>query len=214
MKTIYLIRHGEAENNVRSGDVYKAEDSELTPKGFEQAKILAERAQHLPVDVLIASPFVRTRQTAEEISHVIGKPIEYNELFEECRTPSQMKNARWDDEAIKKVHVAWQKSLLTDGEQVGDGDTYASMMRRGGMALDYLEKRPEENILIVTHGFLLRVLVAKMLFTDEISPQLFREFEYGFRTQNTGLTVLHFDPTDAHRAWWLSVWNDHAHLAD
>ncbi|HEY4526645.1 MAG TPA: hypothetical protein VJK53_02255, partial [Candidatus Paceibacterota bacterium] len=67
-------------------------------------------------------------------------------------------------------------------------------------------------ILIVGHGFLTKMMVARVLYKDSLTAELFEPFPWGVRTINTGITILKYDPNDKHRPWWLYVWNDHAHL--
>jgi phosphohistidine phosphatase len=62
---LYLIRHAEAEPKARAG---KPDDERaLTPEGHEQARALAEafRGHGVALDVVVTSPLVRARQTAE-----------------------------------------------------------------------------------------------------------------------------------------------------
>src|SRR3989344_8118202 len=70
---IFIIRHGESEEDVNPENKGKARDSEiaLTPKGIKQAQEAAEKIrneldgfEHITFYV---SPYKRTRQTAETI---------------------------------------------------------------------------------------------------------------------------------------------------
>lgn len=75
---VYLMRHGEAEESSRSGS---DADRSLTPTGIEQARALSvylskkfsEDDAGISVGV-IASPYVRTRQTAAPIWEALGHP--------------------------------------------------------------------------------------------------------------------------------------------
>ena len=83
VKTIYLVRHGESEDNVaeESGGVYKGSQSLLTEQGREQARFVAKRCAELDVDVVIASTYPRARETADIINEHTAKPIEYTDVF-------------------------------------------------------------------------------------------------------------------------------------
>ena len=76
--TIYFVRHGEGHHN--ANNLYSRPDFELTERGKEQARGIAGRLKHLPIETLIVSPFKRTVQTAEIINQVLNKPIIYSEL--------------------------------------------------------------------------------------------------------------------------------------
>lgn len=212
MKTIYLVRHGESEINV--SDVFM-EDAPppLTELGKEQSRFLATRAKKLNFDVLIASPFERTKQTAEMIAEETRHPIEYSDLFTERTMPmSLVGKSRSDPEAKRLFDAAVRSSRESGEERVEGTETFEEMKERAGRALQFLEQRPEKVILVVGHGFFTRMLIAHMLYGEEMTSQDFAPFEWGLRTTNTGISVLKFDPTDSHRTWWLLVWNDHTHL--
>lgn len=65
---LYLLRHGDAGE---AGDP-KVKDSErpLTPKGIQRTKQLAEALEQMEVsfDVILSSPLVRARETAEIVA--------------------------------------------------------------------------------------------------------------------------------------------------
>ncbi|HEV3244951.1 MAG TPA: histidine phosphatase family protein, partial [Candidatus Paceibacterota bacterium] len=82
MKTIYLVRHGESDINVSTTYMDDASPP-LTDLGREQSRYLAKRAKNLKFEALIASPFERTKRTAEMIAEETGHPVEYCDLFVE-----------------------------------------------------------------------------------------------------------------------------------
>ena len=93
MKRIYLVRHGESEGNLDTTLYLNKADHaiKLSPKGIEQAMTaglkLNKELTSLPKlqfgpDKKIrvwASPYTRTRQTAEEMLRYITVPYEYRE---------------------------------------------------------------------------------------------------------------------------------------
>lgn len=216
MKTIYLVRHGEAENNIRTGKYYLGRNSALTTLGHQQAQVVAERAAHLPIEALIASTMLRAQQTAEHISKRIGKTIEPSDLFIERRDPASFIGTLWHDPETQRLYKEWAQTLFNEKERVLDGENFIDITERAKAALKYLEERPESNILIVTHGFFLRTLVAYMLLQDTITPLQFKLLSEGLRTTNTGLTVFRYttEPAEEEAAWTMRIWNDHSHLAD
>ena len=211
MKTIYLVRHGEAENNVRTSPYFLAHPG-LTDDGHKQAEIIAKRASHLPVEALIASTMTRAQETAEHISTRIGLPIESSDLFVERRCPTTLFDRLWDDPETQKILKEWEQTSVVDDVRVLDGENFADLRSRAQKALKYLEQRPESNLLVVTHGVFLRVLAAYMLFGESLIAGKSESFLWGMRTQITGVTVLKYDPKETRHPWHLLVWNDHAHL--
>jgi broad specificity phosphatase PhoE len=95
------------------------------------------------------------------------------------------------------------------------------MKARAFRALEALWSRPEQKIVVVTHGFYLRMLVAVATFEKRITPENFQDIFATFRTTNTGVTVFQaasdhdmWDPWMKDRRWIIRVWNDYAHLGD
>ncbi len=69
---LILLRHGKAEDDHPEGDFHRA----LTEKGREQARRAARllrRAKELP-QIVITSPLVRAKQTADEFCETAGMP--------------------------------------------------------------------------------------------------------------------------------------------
>ncbi len=215
MKTIYLVRHGESEGNALL--TYQPEDSTLSIRGKEQAAFVAERAAKLSIDVVIASPTVRTKETALIIAERIQKPVEYSELFVERRIPSELRGKRKDDPGILPVTTA----IFTfdpPNFRYSDEENFQDLTSRAKAALSFLRDKTEENILVVGHGFFTRFLMARVLFGEELTGKECARVLGTLRTSNTGLTVMHYKEgaTDGiegpENEWQLIVWNDHAHL--
>lgn len=213
MKTIYLVRHGEAANNVNPAN-YVGPEGKLTELGRKQAARIAERAQRLPLEAVIASSYVRAQETARLISDAVGIQIETSELFVERKEPTSLFGTVWANPEVQRTHTEWLKTFFTKGARVQDGENFEDMFARTKESFAFLENHTASSILLVTHGFYLRMLVGYTIFGEELTPELFKKLEWGLRTKNTGVTVLHFDPNDQHGKWWVSVWNDHAHLAE
>ncbi len=84
--TYYLVRHGEAGNNVQ--DVLSADHRgqyTLTPRGVEQVEQLAAFLDAKPIDFIVASPVLRTRQTALILSERLKLPLSLDERLCEAR---------------------------------------------------------------------------------------------------------------------------------
>ena len=72
---LYLIRHGQSENNARPEHV-RVEDAELTELGHQQALHLAPWVATLGLDRLFCSPFRRALQTAWPLMQQAGLEVE------------------------------------------------------------------------------------------------------------------------------------------
>jgi probable phosphoglycerate mutase len=211
VKTIYFVRHGESTLNARSTPRNEGGQSPLTELGAEQATAVAERAARLPVQALIASTMVRAQETAQRIAEKIGKPIESSDLFVERKDPSAWMGRLWDEPGAREDFAEWEETLFTSGVRMLDGENFDDIELRARQALACLEARPESEILVVTHGFFMRVLVGVVVLQDSFSGAQLRVMNHSMKTRNTGITVLRYDPTRPTQ-WHMLVWNDHAHL--
>lgn len=209
MKTIYLVRHGESESNV--GSIPELEAPSLTENGQAQALSIAERAAHLPIEVLVASTSVRAQQTAFVISRQLGLPIESSSLFTERRRASIQVNKPKDHPDFVEAENARLANFGVPGYRHSDEENFEDLSKRACDALRYLEEVSAQHILVVSHGLFLRTLIARVIFGSSLTAHECNRFMLTTITQNTGLTVLVYDP-NASEPWRLKVWNDHAHL--
>ncbi len=212
-KTVYLIRHAQSADNVSA--VFQSPKSLLSSLGEKQAKIIAGRISKLDFELLVSSPFQRARQTAEEIKINTGKEIEFSDLFIERKKPTSINGKPYEDKTARIIWRDWEKSLYTSGVRVEDGENFDDLIVRADRALEFLSNRKENPIVVVTHGYFLRTIIARVLIGRFLSGEIFRNFQRSAEMENTGLTVLKYrDRFEEKPAWRLWIYNDHAHLAD
>jgi len=82
MKTLYILRHAQKDESKPEQYDY---DIELTQKGEEDSKLLGEKlkSKNILPDLIVSSPAIRARKTAENVSEKIGytKSVMYNEVI-------------------------------------------------------------------------------------------------------------------------------------
>lgn len=210
--TLYVVRHGETEGNL--GKFHQTDATPLTKNGLNQAKKLAQRFTHTHIDTIIASPTVRTRQTASEIAQVTQADITFDERFKEKRNPSMVANKPYSD-TLKTVwdtifsHFDDPKFHHSDEENAWD------FIARVSSGFQELEKRKETSIVLVTHGFVVRTIVGLVTFGPMFSSREFRHMIDHFETNNTGITVLRSEEVSPGMITWRVITvNDHAHLLE
>jgi broad specificity phosphatase PhoE len=210
-KTVYFVRHGESENNV--APVFQSPDSPLNENGRRQAEYIAARVSKLPFEALIASPFQRAKQTAEAITKATGMAAEYSDLFVERIKPTSINGKPYRDEKANMLWREWEKSLHTPNMRVEDGENFDDLVARADRALALLRDRLEKSMVVVTHGYFLRTILARVLLRNLLSGEIFRCFQRAAAMENTGLTVLRYHAgSEEDSSWRLWVYNDHAHL--
>lgn len=206
MKRVYLVRHGESESNV-SG-IAAGPESPLTTEGERQAAAMADRVSRIDIDIIISSPYLRTKETARIINEIARKPIEYSDLFVEKRNPTEHLGKMIYNPADTR-----SSEHFTDPNwKHSDEDNFTEIKTRALAALEYLLRRPEENILVVSHGWFLRVFIAAQLFGETLTINEYTKMWRYLATRNTGLTLVEHDENNLNGGWRLITWNDHAHL--
>lgn len=210
-KTIYFVRHGQSEGNITP--VFQSADSPLSDAGKLQAEEIAKRAQNISFDALISSPLPRTAGTAAAIAQATGKKPEYSEIFVERIKPSNLSGKPQSDPKAQALWAEWQKSLATSGYRAEDGENFDDIVKRADAAIEFLFDRTEKTIMVVTHGYFLRALIARVILGDNLTDKAFKSFlSHVFTTENTAITVLKYATIYGEAAWRLWAYNDHAHL--
>lgn len=210
VKKVYFVRHGESEGN--AGPIRQGHNSELTQKGLEQSGVIAERCERLSIDSVISSTMKRAVETTEIILTRLKKPTEYSDLFVERRRPKEQIGTLKNDPKALEAEKTIRENFTVSRFRFSDEENFDDLKMRAGQALRYLQQKPEKNILVVTHGFFLRIIVAYIVFGEKLTAWECEQFIQKFHTENTGMTVLEFDEKNKTSPWWLWVWNDHAHL--
>ena len=212
-KTVYFVRHGQSVAN--ASPVFQPIDSPLSEKGIVQAKSIAERLSNIPFEILIASTVRRAKETAKYIADRTHKKVVFSDLFVERIKPSEIDGKPWTDEAANKLWRAWEESLYAPGKRVSDGENYDDTIARVDKALSYLADCPEATLTVVTHGYFLRAIVARVMLGDELTGAIMKRFQEHASVENTAITVLNYkDAFEEDFAWRLWTLNDHSHFAE
>ena len=209
-KIVYFVRHCESVANITP--VYQPLGSPLSDKGRQQAKLIAERIAKLSFEALVVSPLFRAKETAEAITKLTGKKPEYSDLFVERTKPTRIIGKSHSDNEAVQLWKKWQNSLFIPGLRVEDGENFDDLIIRADKALDFLKNKVENSIVVVTHGFFLRTIIARVILGDSLTPEAFKNFHMRVGTENTGLSVLKYSKTWETTSWLLWIFNDHAHL--
>lgn len=151
---IYVIRHGITELNKKK--IVNAEvDEPLAPEGIKQAKALIPIIPKSVIHIY-SSPLIRARQTAEILS--LGKdPLSFHEELTEIRMGT-LAGKSWENMEngleLKKKHRTVKFNYRPYG-----GDSVRDVKKRLIHFLRMInEKHKDYEILIVTHGGIIRVL--------------------------------------------------------
>src|SRR3989344_1377412 len=209
MKTIYFVRHGQSEGNANR--ITQGSEPPLTLRGREQAAIVRDRATRLPIEKIISSTMARARETTAVILEKVVVPVEYSDLFVERRRPSEMFGVAFDDPRALEMDIQLKKNFHIEGARLSDEEIFIDIKKRACLALEHLARQKHDHVLVVTHGFFLRVLVAYLFFGEGLNSHECRQFIHLTHTTNTGITIFNFHG-EGKSKWSLVTWNDYAHL--
>ncbi len=209
-KKVYFVRHGETLLNAQH--IRQGAAGALSEKGKAQAKLTGERLKVFPIDVIIASPFERTQETAAIINTFVQKPLEYSDLLKERRNPTEIIGKWAEDVGVRRITDLIDKSFHESSLRYSDEENFEDLKLRAEQLLDFLAARPERNILCVTHGIFLTMVIAVMQFRENLTSQEYIKLSFYNQANNAGITVCEYEPhykKSATRGWNLLAWNDY-----
>lgn len=212
-KKIYFIRHGETEFN--AANVRQGPEGHLSERGKAQADTVGRRFIPFPIRVILSSPYERAKETTEIINRHLQKHVEYTELLMERKNPSEVVGRRGDDPEVMRIIDRIDNSFHEDNLRFSDEENFADLKARADKLLRFLARRPERNILCVTHKIFLTMVVARLLYRDELTAEVFAKSSYYNTMNNAGVTLCVYNPWrrwGKTRGWTLVSWNDEPYV--
>ena len=202
---VYIVRHGRSIGNEMR--IHQDSNSELSEDGLKQANLLANRFKNIDIDLIVASPFTRAQQTAKIINKNLNKPIENSDHFIEIKRPTIIENLNVLDENVVKIREEIRKNYHDPSYRHSDEETFFELKDRAIKALKFLEKKREENILVVTHGEFIRCIFGIITMGNDFGPNTLIRLDETLRSYNTGITLCKYE-----KNWEVITWNDINHL--
>lgn len=197
-----LIRHGEVEaayQRVFGGRI----DMNLSPRGHEQARALANWLAGQPVDEVYASPMNRVQQTLAPFAEKngwAGRATVLRDLRE--IDFGDWTGLTWD--AVKEKFGVSAFQWLTELERGGIANAENARSYRERIepcVRGILEKHPGKNVAVFCHGGVIRMILSILL---EIPLQRMAGFEIDYASvtnvavlpHKTEVEFLNFTPWD------------------
>jgi broad specificity phosphatase PhoE len=146
-QALHLIRHGEVDNP--AGVIYgRLPGFGLSERGAAMAAMTADAIADLPVTRLIASPLLRTQQSAAPISDRFGLPIEPDDRVIESSNKLQGRVSR--GAALFREPRDW--AYFRNPLQPSWGEPYTEILHRMRLAvLDAFQSTAGGHVVIVSH---------------------------------------------------------------
>ncbi|MCR1934830.1 alpha-ribazole phosphatase [Clostridium tepidum] len=187
---IYLIRHGETEQNKRK-NFYGKLDVGLNEKGKEQSYKAGEFLKNIDFNKIYISDRKRTRETVEKIlemnkfyknkKSIIYKDERINEIdfglfegksYEEICSLYPKEKEEWEKD--------WKNFTPPQGESARE------FYNRVKSFMKHIQKEDEGNYLIVTHGGVIRMIYSYILQNN-------MDFYWNFASRNGDITLIKYE---------------------
>lgn len=180
--TIYIVRHGQTEWNLL-GKTQGHGNSDLTPKGIEQAELLADSMTKYPIDYIYSSDLGRAYQTAEIIGNKLNIEVEKTEALRE------MNFGTWEGRIIKDIieedpelYKMWRNEPHL--AKIPQGETLSQIKERTAAFIKEInEKYDGKHIVLVTHSLCARIMLLSFLDSDVKNI-------YRINQANTALNII------------------------
>lgn len=195
---IYLIRHGRQCSKLCDVNV------DLCEAGRRQAVLMAQRLLASKPEVVYSSDLLRAVQTAEEanqywnVKHIIRQELREISFGE-------MEGLSDDVIAVRFRDFKEEQQKMTSDLAYPDGECAGDVIARAMPVLMELAESGYERVAVVTHGGVIRSLVAKLMEMDLAKVRLF-----GNSLENCSVTELVYDSRK--KQFSLERFNDYAHL--
>lgn len=184
MLNIYLLRHGETVQNLE-GVYYGSLDVDITNKGMKQIEYINNKVKNLTFDRIYASNMKRAVSSASIISGSKGvtciKDKRLNEMslgvfegksYEDIQREYPIEFQKWSDD--------WKSYAPPDGE------SYIEFYKRVKEFFQEILKFKDENILLVTHGGVIRSILTYVMGEN-------LDVFWKFGSKNGDLTLVKYE---------------------
>lgn len=197
---VFLVRHGLTKSNI-DGFYMGWSSEDLNEAGYTQARRLSLRLARLPIASIYTSPLRRAYTTAA----ILNEPHQVELTVMEDLTEVHLGD--WQglhiDEVKQRWPELWQQSRVDPSEiTLPDGESVREMAQRSIRAFEtVVETNPGKQIVMVTHQYIIRAIVA---YTLGVSNSIFRKFDI----DNASLSAIQV----GNGTFRLIMLNDTSHL--
>lgn len=199
MTLFYIMRHGETDYN-RNGRYQGQSDIPLNDEGRRQSQALGVRMRALPLDIIYTSDLSRAQETARSIA--FGRTVALDPRLREVHVGRVQ---GMTNEEIARAEPAFWAALEREPDRTPfpGGENAYDVQARALEAFQAIRQRyPEGKVAVVTHGGLIKMVVADILGLSLAE-------RHRIVLDNCGLTVVEWG--DQRRR--LRSLNDTGHLS-
>ena len=165
MRKIYLVRHGETDANVQKKYCGQT-DVDLNHKGLRDAASIAKVLKNTNFDSIVSSDLKRTLKTAELINEYHHLEIELIPEFREINF-GKFENLTFEEIGLQYPEEKEKMIKEKINYNFLEGESLKTLHKRVVGAFNKLLKEKEnEDLLIVSHGGVIRMILTEILSGD------------------------------------------------
>lgn len=176
---IYVVRHGQTEENLK-GTYYGALDCNLTELGVKQSKALGERLRNIKFDKVYCSDLKRARETLKHIN-IINDVVIDERIRERNFGVFEGKTFKEIEKEFEKECIAWNENWKEYKPDAGE--SFIDSYLRVEAFMESLKAETGENILVCTHGGIVRAMYVYILGGN-------LELYWRFNSRNADLSII------------------------
>jgi len=157
------MRHTQAKTNILLKISAKIRGFPLTKRGIWQAKKIAQGLKSKNIDFIISSSIQRCRETAQIISKIINKPVFFDDRLKEINP------GIFESKSIIRYAMYFRSQKERFYKRPKSGESREDVKKRiAEFYKEIIERYPNKNIFIISHGDPLRLLQGVILrLSDE-----------------------------------------------
>ncbi len=200
MTRILFVRHGHTYWNEQKRYQGFA-DIELNSQGISESQKLSKRLAIEPIEAIYSSPLKRAMQTADIVNKNFSKDIIQNENLKEINF-GDWEGLRFDEIVNQYPELSQQWIRNPDKMRPPKGENFLDLQKRAIIAFEEIYNANKgKNVLIVSHGGLISVLICHIL-------QIELAGLWRFIAANTGISVIE----ERNQELFLTTFNEYSHL--
>jgi broad specificity phosphatase PhoE len=163
VRTIYLLRHGQTDFNVRGIVQGSGVDSSLNDTGRQQAAQFFAAYGHVPFDKVYTSALRRTQESVQQFLD-LGLPHEAHSGLNEISWGVREGTRITLEEDIEYRHVLGQWAAGNTDARFEGGESPEEVAARQRPFIELIRSRSEEEtVLVCMHGRAMRVMLCQLL---------------------------------------------------
>jgi 2,3-bisphosphoglycerate-dependent phosphoglycerate mutase len=159
--SVALVRHGESTWNELGLIQGQNNTAQLTARGRDEARNVAESLRGLGFEVIVTSDLDRARETAEIIGSTLGLSASSDALLRE-RGFGVLEGQPLSELTPSVTGIEDHVMVNPDAAPQG-GESFREVVARADVFVTRLfDERPHQRVLVVSHGGTIRALLASV----------------------------------------------------